>query len=68
MPGPMGEVPIIVLTADVMNDAKEQAMAAGVNDFVTKPVQIGQLQAAMQKCLAAAPAALPAASDSAAQP
>jgi CheY-like chemotaxis protein len=68
MPGPMGEVPIIVLTADVMNDAKEQAMAAGVNDFVTKPVQIGQLQAAMQKCLAAAPAALPAASDPAAQP
>ena len=67
MPGPMGQVPIIVLTADVMNDAKEQAMAAGVNDFVTKPVQIGQLQAAMQKCLAAAPAALPAASDSAAQ-
>jgi signal transduction histidine kinase/ActR/RegA family two-component response regulator len=68
MPGPMGQVPIIVLTADVMNDAKEQAMAAGVNDFVTKPVQIGQLQAAMQKCLAAAPAALPAASDPAAQP
>ncbi len=67
MPGPMGQVPIIVLTADVMNDAKEQAMAAGVNDFVTKPVQIGQLQAAMQKCLAAAPAALPAASDPAAQ-
>ena len=66
MPGPMGQVPIIVLTADVMNDAKEQAMAAGVNDFVTKPVQIGQLQAAMQKCLAAAPAALPAASDPAA--
>ena len=68
MPGPMGQVPIIVLTADVMNDAKEQAMAAGVNDFVTKPVQIGQLQAAMQKCLAAAPAALPTASVPAAKP
>lgn len=54
MAGPIAQVPIIVLTADVMNDAKEQALAAGVNDFVTKPVQIGQLQAAMQKCLAAA--------------
>ncbi|WP_296510640.1 response regulator [Rhodoferax sp.] len=52
MEGPISQVPIIVLTADVMNDAKEQAMAAGVNDFVTKPVQIGQLQSAMQKCLA----------------
>ncbi|MDZ7893104.1 MAG: ATP-binding protein [Rhodoferax sp.] len=68
MPGAMGQVPIIVLTADVMNDAKEQAMAAGVNDFVTKPVQIGQLQAAMQKCLAAAPVAQPASSGLAAQP
>ncbi len=56
MAGPIAQVPIIVLTADVMNDAKEQALAAGVNDFVTKPVQIGQLQAAMQKCLAAAAA------------
>ncbi|CAM8621166.1 nitrogen regulation protein NR(II) [Comamonadaceae bacterium] len=54
MAGPIAQVPIIVLTADVMNDAKDQALAAGVNDFVTKPVQIGQLQAAMQKCLAAA--------------
>lgn len=56
MAGPIAQVPIIVLTADVMNDAKDQALAAGVNDFVTKPVQIGQLQAAMQKCLAAAAA------------
>ncbi len=56
MAGPIAQVPIIVLTADVMNDAKDQALAAGVNDFVTKPVQIGQLQAAMQKCVAAAAA------------
>jgi signal transduction histidine kinase/ActR/RegA family two-component response regulator len=59
MQGPISQVPIIVLTADVMNDAKEQALAAGVNDFVTKPVQIGQLQAAMQKCLAASAATAP---------
>lgn len=52
MPGTIAQVPIIVLTADVMNEAKEKALAAGVNDFVSKPVQINQLQAAMQKCLA----------------
>jgi len=57
MPGPIAQVPIIVLSADVMNDAKEKALAAGVNDFVSKPVQASQLQAVMQKCLAAAPAA-----------
>lgn len=54
MPGPIAQVPIIVLSADVMNDAKEKALAAGVNDFVSKPVQASQLQAVMQKCLATA--------------
>jgi len=57
MTGPIAQVPIIVLSADVMNDAKEKALAAGVNDFVSKPVQASQLQAVMQKCLVAAPAA-----------
>ncbi|MDH4449481.1 MAG: ATP-binding protein [Rhodoferax sp.] len=54
MPGAMGSVPIIVLTADVMNDAKEQALAAGVNDFVSKPVQMAQLQGVILQCLAKA--------------
>ena len=53
MPGPVGQVPIVVLTADVMNNAREEAMQAGVNDFVTKPVQLAQLRQAMEKCLGA---------------
>lgn len=55
MAGPISQVPIIVLSADVMNEAKDKALAAGVNDFVSKPVQAAQLQAVMQKCLAATP-------------
>ena len=51
MAGPMGRVPVIALTADVVTDAREQAQAAGVNGFITKPVQMGELQAAMQACL-----------------
>jgi len=39
------------LTADVVTDAREQALAAGVNGFITKPVQIGELQAAIKACL-----------------
>jgi EAL domain-containing protein (putative c-di-GMP-specific phosphodiesterase class I)/DNA-binding response OmpR family regulator len=30
-------LPIIVLTADVTSEAKERALAAGANDFLTKP-------------------------------
>ena len=41
---PAAKIPIIALTADVMNDAHEEALAAGVNDFVTKPVHMGRLQ------------------------
>ena len=53
MPGPMGDIPIVVLTADVMNNAREEAMQAGVNEFATKPVQLAQLRQAMEKCLGA---------------
>ena len=41
---PAAKIPIIALTADVMNDAHKDALAAGVNDFVTKPVHMGRLQ------------------------
>jgi CheY-like chemotaxis protein len=51
MGGKASQVPIIAITADVMNDARDSALAAGVNDFVSKPVHMGRLQEAIQKCL-----------------
>ncbi len=47
LPGERGQVPIVALTADVMNDAAEQAMAAGMNAFLSKPLQKTQLQAVL---------------------
>jgi signal transduction histidine kinase/ActR/RegA family two-component response regulator len=47
LPGPRARVPIVALTADVMNDAAEQALAAGMNSFLSKPLQKNQLQAVM---------------------
>ena len=47
LPGARGQVPIVALTADVMNDAKTKAMAVGMNAFLTKPLQKAQLQAVM---------------------
>ena len=40
-------IPIIALSADVMNEAREQAMAAGVDEFLSKPVQKSLLQQAL---------------------
>lgn len=44
-------VPIIAITADIMNDARDAALAAGVNDFVSKPVHMARLQEAIEKSL-----------------
>ncbi|HEX5266946.1 MAG TPA: EAL domain-containing response regulator [Acidimicrobiales bacterium] len=35
--GPGGFVPVVVLTADATDAAKQAALAAGANDFLTKP-------------------------------
>lgn len=58
LPGQQRRVPIIALSADVMNEANDRAMEAGMNAFVAKPVQKHELQAVMLTCLAQS--ALPA--------
>ncbi len=47
LPGERGRVPIVALTADVMNDVADRAMAAGMNAYLSKPLQKAQLQAVM---------------------
>ncbi|TSE18410.1 Sensory/regulatory protein RpfC [Tepidimonas alkaliphilus] len=49
LPGPRGQVPIVALTADVLDAAQTQARAAGMNDFLGKPVQPDQLQATVRR-------------------
>jgi CheY-like chemotaxis protein len=39
----------VALTADVMNDAAQRAMAAGMNAFLSKPLQKKQLQAVLPR-------------------
>ena len=36
-------IPIIAMTADVIEGARERALHAGMNDFVAKPVEIAEL-------------------------
>jgi CheY-like chemotaxis protein len=58
LPGEPARLPIVVLTADVMNEAEAQARSAGAQGFLAKPVQFAQLQACLQQYLA--PGLLPA--------
>ena len=45
----MGRVPVIALTALAMLGDAERCLAAGMDDYLTKPIQIGQLSAKMQR-------------------
>ncbi|MEI7816748.1 MAG: ATP-binding protein [Desulfuromonadales bacterium] len=49
LPGPASRTPIVVVTADVMNEAREKSMAAGANDFITKPLQLEQLREVVRR-------------------
>ncbi|KAI1815722.1 hypothetical protein GGS20DRAFT_309981 [Poronia punctata] len=41
--------PLIALSANVMSDVQEKCIAAGFNDYVTKPVDFADLSSAMSK-------------------
>lgn len=47
----MASVKIIMVSADVLNDTRQVAFEAGVNDFITKPVQADGLRQALDRSL-----------------
>ncbi len=51
MEGNAAKTPIVVFTADVMNEASEMARAAGADDFLGKPVKVDRLRETIQKYL-----------------
>jgi len=53
LPAPRGQVPVVVLTANALEEARRDADRAGVNGFLTKPLKVQELQAVVRNCQAA---------------
>jgi signal transduction histidine kinase/CheY-like chemotaxis protein len=47
LPGKPGRVPLIALTADATEEDRTSAIAAGMDDFLTKPIDAGRLEAVL---------------------
>jgi signal transduction histidine kinase/CheY-like chemotaxis protein/HPt (histidine-containing phosphotransfer) domain-containing protein len=50
--GPCADVPVIALTADAMPGTREHCVAAGMTDYLTKPLKLDALDAALTRALA----------------
>jgi CheY-like chemotaxis protein/HPt (histidine-containing phosphotransfer) domain-containing protein len=53
--GPSRHTPIIAMTASVMRGERERCLAAGMDDYVAKPVRLQELQARLQRWSGAPP-------------
>jgi signal transduction histidine kinase/CheY-like chemotaxis protein len=49
MPCPKGDIPIIALTADVVVEVKEDCINAGMNDYISKPFRLKEIQLVLKK-------------------
>ena len=48
LPNPLGKTPIVALTADAMPRDKEKCLQAGMNNFISKPFRINEIESALR--------------------
>ncbi len=58
--GPRSEIPIVALTANAFTDVRDDCKAAGMNDFLTKPLRVNELAETLDKWINGAESAAPA--------
>jgi sensor domain CHASE-containing protein/CheY-like chemotaxis protein/nitrogen-specific signal transduction histidine kinase len=51
LPGPVADIPIIALTANAMSGDRESYLAVGMTDYVSKPVDMNTLHAAIARAV-----------------
>jgi signal transduction histidine kinase/CheY-like chemotaxis protein len=52
--GPKKDIPIIALTADAMKEDMDRCLQVGMNDYISKPFRLKEIEAILKKYLGAA--------------
>ena len=45
------DLPIIAMTADAFSDDAQHCLECGMNEYITKPIDVGKCMSVLQKCL-----------------
>jgi len=49
LPGHIAAIPIIALTADAMKEDRERCLEAGMNDYISKPFRLEEIESTLKK-------------------
>jgi CheY-like chemotaxis protein len=51
LPGAAGRVPVVAMTANAREEDRQACMEAGMDDFVSKPIDLQALRAALARAV-----------------